>query len=962
MNNSAQARTVLLKKLVYRILSLALLLFIFSAHQAPAQTKGSIHGTITDRDTEEPLEGALVKVEGLPWGGYTDGNGRYRILNLAPDTYTISVSLIGYAETTVKGIWVRSGRSYEQNVGLVPAPIEFEGTVVEASRVPILQPDITDTRQTVSAGEIRQLPVEDIEEIIELQAGVINGTIRGGRIGQEVYVIDGVKMKNFQEGSQEGLGLDMGILALQELSVVTNGFSAEYGQALSGVINLVTKEGGRKHEGAVRITSDGFLPDDHTYGYNRLEASVGGPLDDSARLRYFLSLDGEGSMDSDPVSVGVLRPDGSTINRLPHNEGDDLNLFGKLSYWATKDLKFTWSWLSSRNQQRFFDPHYKYNLDNTLSQRSKGNLINFTMSRIRSSSSSRASIIDARISFYRNDRYLGVLEEGYFDDRSVLFGFTFSDYRFRGEEFVEMDPVGQLGAGGAIPGYEVPTATGENGYGVQDTSIFIDAGQNPLVVRQLYEFVDIGIDWDNRFEQDFALKTGAELKLNHSKTFQRLNAYQPGGLPNFIEFYPVLGASYVQGQITAPGLVIDLGLRFDMFLPRIDYPENFSFPALGIRSSENKFALNPRLGTSIMLGEKDLMRINYGVFRQTPDFQYLFDIAFTDPFRFGNRRRGNPELQFERTTQYEFAYSRAFTEDLSFTAGMYLKQLENLVASRPTTLIEDDPQNARFFNDDFGSVRGIDLILRKRMNEYLGFTVNYTYQEARGMVSDAFQLFSNEVFDPIFREVVDLGKKEFPLDFDQTHTGNLIVEAMIPGNVGRLSAFLLPLSKLRIYSTFEYGSGLPFTKTKIDTTIVAGRVEEELVPFGTPNSERLEPTFMWNARFSRAFDVWNRQFTVFADIRNLLGRQSIIWWDPWTREPWNSEERLRTLAQEATEGAVTIPAESPDYSPQADLDGDRVLSIEEQEEAYYRALVDRWTPVLVYNEPRQLRFGLDMRF
>ncbi len=944
----------------FLLLSVVLLFLFMFPSVLSAQTKGGIIGRVIDDNTEEPLEGALVVVEGQPWGDYTDEKGEYQILNLSPGYYTIRISLIGYRETTIKGIWVRSGHNYKQDVEISASPIELEGMVVEASRVPILQPDVTESRQTISDEEIKELPVDNIEDIIELQAGVINGTIRGGRVGQEVYIIDGVTVKNFLEGSQEGLGIDMGVLTVQELSIVTNGFSAEYGQALSGVINLVTKEGGKTHEGALRVSTDAPMPEEDEYGYNRLEFSVGGPLDHDNRLRYFFSADGTGLMDADPVSGKLGLTDGATLKRLPHNEGDKLNLFGKVSYWATKDLKLSWSLLSSRDQRRFFDPHYKYNLENTLSQRSEGNLFNFTLNRLSGTSSSRTSILDARVSAYRSNRYMGVLEETFFDDKKDLFGFSLSDYRFRGEDFISMDPADQLAAGGAVPGYEVPTATGDNAYGVQDTSIFVDAGQNPMIVNTLYEFIDFGVDWDNRFEKDFAIKTGAQLKLNHTQAYQRLNAYQPGGVPNFIEFYPVLGASYVQGQITAPGLVVDLGLRFDMFLPRIDYPENFSLPALGLRSSERKLAVNPRLGTSIMLSENDLLRVNYGVFRQTPDFQYLFDVAFSDPFRLGNRRRGNPELQFERTTQYEFSYARAITDNLSFTTGVYLKQLENLVASRVTNFLE--PQNARFFNDDFGSVRGLELIVKKRMDSSLGFTLSYTYQEARGMVSNAFDLFTNIAFDPLSKYIVDLGTKEFPLDFDQRHTGNFTIEARVPESWVDMSSFLKPLSKLQVYSTLEYGSGLPYTKMKIDSTIVRGVVEETLIPAEVPNASRLPVTIKWNLRLSRSFRIGTNSYTLFADVKNLLNRKNTLYYDPWTDDPWNSEVRLRTLAQEATEGAVTVPAESELYNPQSDLNGDRVLSREEQEEAYFLALKDRWTPILPFGEPRQVRFGMDVRF
>jgi hypothetical protein len=942
------------------IILCAILCLAFTSSFSHAQTKGGIRGRVIDSGTLEKLEGATISVLNQPWGGYTDKEGEYRIFNLTPGTYDIKVSLIGYTETTIQGIKVRSGQVYVQNVQLRASPIELEGTVIEASRVPILQPDVTESRQTVSDQEIRELPVDNIEDIIELQSGVINGTIRGGRIGQEVYVIDGVAVKNFLEGSQEGLGVDMGVLTVQELSLVTSGFSAEYGQALSGVINLVTKEGGTSHESALRITSDALLPEENEYGYNRLEVSMGGPLDNDKKFRYFFSADGIGRMDTEPVSLSLELTDGRTLNRLPHNEGDDLNLFGKLSYWATKDLKLSWSLLSSRDQRRFFDPHYKYNLENTLSQRTKGSLFTFAINRINSSSSARANILDARISLYRNDRYLGVLEEGYFDNRSDLFGFSLSDYSFRGEDFINMDSADQFATGGVVPGYDVPEATGENAYGVQDTSIFVDSGQNPAIARTRYEFVNVGVDWDNRFEDEFAIKTGGELKLNHTQTYQRLNAYQPGGVPNFVEFYPLLGSSYVQGQITSPGLVLDLGLRFDMFLPRINYPEDIALPSLGIRSSENKIALNPRLGTTIMITENNLFRINYGVFRQTPDFQYLFDIAFTDPLRRGNRRRGNPELQFEKTTQYEFAYSRAFTDDFSITGGVYVKQLENLVASRTTDL--SSPQNARFANDDFGSVRGVEFVMRKRMGSTLGFTTTYTYQEAIGMVSDAFDLFSHVVFDPFSQYVVELGDNEFPLDFDQRHTANISVETRLPSDWSDISPLMIPFSDLHMFSTLEYGSGLPFTKMKIDTTVIGGIVTESLIPNEVPNASRLPYTLELNLRLSRGFELGNREYTVFADVRNLLNRQNVLYYDPWTDEPWNSAERLRRLAQNATEDALIIPAESPDYTPQTDLNGDRVITPDEQEEAYYLALVDRWSPVLSFDEPRQIRFGLDIRF
>jgi hypothetical protein len=248
------------------------------------------------------------------------------------------------------------------------------------------------------------------------------------------------------------------------------------------------------------------------------------------------------------------------------------------------------------------------------------------------------------------------------------------------------------------------------------------------------------------------------------------------------------------------------------------------------------------------------------------------------------------------------------------------------------------------------------------MTSNLGFALNYTYQEAKGMVSNAFDLFTNLVWDPQSQYIIDLGTKEFPLDFDQRHTGNISVEARMPESWKDVNPVFTPLANLNVFSTLEYGSGLPYTKMKIDSTVVSGVVNETLIPAEAPNSSRLPYTLEWDLKFSRGFKIAGRKYNFFVDIRNLLNRRNVMYYDPWTDSPWNSESRLRTLAQEATVDAITVPAESPDYNPQSDLNGDNVLSADEQEEAYYQALVDRWSPVLIYDSPRLIRFGMDMRF
>ncbi len=91
---------------------------------------------------------------------------------------------------------------------------------------------------------ISQLPVTDINDVLQLQAGIVvsggNIHIRGGRSNQVAYQIDGVPVTDVYDGSTL---VNVNQNAVQEMQVISGAFNAEYGQAQSGVVNLVTKDG-----------------------------------------------------------------------------------------------------------------------------------------------------------------------------------------------------------------------------------------------------------------------------------------------------------------------------------------------------------------------------------------------------------------------------------------------------------------------------------------------------------------------------------------------------------------------------------------------------------------------------------------------------------------------------------------------------------------------------------------------
>jgi outer membrane receptor protein involved in Fe transport len=220
-----------------------LLLLLVAANCLFAGTTGKIAGTVKDKNTGEALIGADVVLEGTGMGSSTDADGFFAILNVPPGTYTLTVHYVGYAAHSYENIRVNIDRTSTQHVQLSPEAIEGETVVVEARR-PAIEIDRTHSASIISAETVELMPVTEVEEVIALQAGVVNSGgqlhFRGGRAREVTYIIDGVPVTN--SFSEEGGSLvQVQNNMIEELEVISGTFSAEYGQAQSGVVNIVTK-------------------------------------------------------------------------------------------------------------------------------------------------------------------------------------------------------------------------------------------------------------------------------------------------------------------------------------------------------------------------------------------------------------------------------------------------------------------------------------------------------------------------------------------------------------------------------------------------------------------------------------------------------------------------------------------------------------------------------------------------
>lgn len=270
------------------VLFLALLSLLTSS--TFAGTTGKIAGKVTDAKTREGIPSAIVTVVGTSLGAAADFDGNYVIVNVPPGTYSVSVSYVGYQSTRVNNVGVNVDYTTTLNIQMRESSVELGEVVVEGERNPLIRQDQTNPVVAVSSESFQTLPVTTISEVIGLQAGVVTSDdgllhIRGGRSNEIAFTLNGISVNNpYDNYSSVGVATN----AVQEVTVSTGTFSAEYGNALSGVVNYVTKEGGQKFSGSLRaLTGDYYTTNQdvfpHLNAYQpfnnaRGEVTLGGPL------------------------------------------------------------------------------------------------------------------------------------------------------------------------------------------------------------------------------------------------------------------------------------------------------------------------------------------------------------------------------------------------------------------------------------------------------------------------------------------------------------------------------------------------------------------------------------------------------------------------------------------------------------------------------------------------------------
>jgi hypothetical protein len=919
---------------------LILILTLALPAMGSAQATGGLIGTIADASTNRAIAGVEVRLDGGRFRATTDRSGEFRLRGIPVGYHLLEVAWPGYRPARRDSVLVRSGEIQRVDVRLAPEAVELQELVAVGVQDPVLDPLATQTVQRISAEDLRRLPISSLEDALALQAGVVGESFRGGRSGQQAFILDGLGIKNSLDASTNGTGIRIPTDLITEARLITNGFSAKYGQAISGLVSVTTRDGGDEWRGRVAYETDRPLSGVADLGLDRMVLEADGPLFGSVRAVGILDLSARLDFDAvnAPAATDERDPRFATPRPLPHNSGESWTAAGKLTFPIGSRMTGRLFGLRTIEQQYLYDQRFKYEPQLGPGRRVDGSLVSAHLQLLPGSQSTTPIIGDLRVGYFSRDFVRGAV-----DAPDYRFGaFTGRRLAIQGEDLARAQDT--VGTRQPIPGFVPPGFSDRSPWGVP--GFFLGGASTGEIAWNTFAELRTQLDVAVGLGQSADLYVGGLVAAQDVKTFQRIQAYLPTGgevpQPNAAAFSPRITGAYVEAQARASDLGFTVGVRYDGFDPGGD----LNNATVGSRSS-----INPRAAVSTVLNSATIVG-SVGRFSQAPDLQYLVDAAFDDTTRTGRFRQGNPNLGFEQGTQFELSGRIRIREATSLRVNIYTKNLDGLVSTAPLGV---NPDSSRFVNADVGNVIGGEFIFERERVGGWGSRLALVVQRAEGTVTDAFELQRLIRIDPNTGDTLaPPARAQFPLNFDR----RLAVIATVDGEINPEGGPRLfgahPFGRLLASAVFRYGSGLPFSLTDITGDSLAAE----------PNGSRLPSQWTIDLLMRRPIRIGRFLGGLYVDVRNLTDQRNVLAVRRDTGNPDASESYLTAIAEAAYQAnPQSIPFESARYRRYADANGNgKIEGRDELFPLYLSAARDFSQPLFVYGPPRQIRFGMEFTF
>ncbi|MFC2130893.1 carboxypeptidase regulatory-like domain-containing protein [Bacteroidota bacterium] len=323
---------------------------------------GTLEGVVLDQDGK-PVIGASVRILGTARGTYVKNpNGKFTVVNIDAGSYTVKVTAIGYKDYEIKGVRISADNISKIDATLMPEGVTTEEVLVVADRVMVNNTNIGQKR-TMTSEEISSVAREGIASVIALTAGVVSTggsySIRGSRGGETKMKVDGIDVSNQFTGGGAGMP-GMTEFDTEEIQVLTGGFSAEYGDAMGGIVNTVGKRGRTdKYDGYVRWRTDidplfgsqatgkKLIYNDAMDAFQAVASGDGAKLQGPGQHRFAFGTGGPipGLTNStfyvssnytyrkwNGASYEIYDPIGNNLGRMPDQQNWNKNLEGRLRF------------------------------------------------------------------------------------------------------------------------------------------------------------------------------------------------------------------------------------------------------------------------------------------------------------------------------------------------------------------------------------------------------------------------------------------------------------------------------------------------------------------------------------------------------------------------------------------------------------------------------------------------------
>ncbi len=816
-------------------ITLAALLFFSQPLFLFAGTTGKISGYVKDKASKQGLLGVSIQIEGTTRGTQSDPDGYFSQINLSPGSYTLVFRYIGYSSLRIASIEVNVDRTTVINAEMEESAVNVAEVVVNTKRPPI-QKDRTYSASVVGTKTIETLPVTSINELIALQPGVVSsgGSLhfRGGRSREVAYLIDGIPVSNsFDQGGGNNVNVENSMV--QELEVISGTFNAEYGNAQSGIVNIITKGITNEFSSSASFYTGDWLSShkDIFLGIQNfnplsekdLQFSVAGPiatnlLSFSVNGRYnksesmswyerrYNAIDGwkiaayhrwfrEQRSSELGSTQGIPIPDSLMTGNLeqgPLAKYDNLTLSGKINYNPLPSLVLTYhTFFSLGKSSGTTDRSRRYQPDEVSEGHSNANHHFFTIKNFPSEkffwNIGFSYQLNDYESYYRKDNKLAEYpgDNGIQPISTSTDGFSlgttsgfYSDaegknYRklmlLNGSLNWQIDKYNFVKAGFEVKKHEVNTY----GWGYVETKEW-ETYKWPVYGRD--STLTFGDYWTQL--KEYWRTWDSEFGTTKYRKYREDEYY------NWRDYTiePIEYAFYIQDKIEFGELIINAGLRLDAFNPNESVPINYRTESylLGteanLKKAETKIQLSPRFGLSFPISDKGVFHAAYGHFFQMPSFAKMYNepLYALTAIQLEGRTLGNADLKPETTIQYELGLQQQISDDIAADITAYYKDYKNLLGVENITTI-DAVAYKRFINRDYGYSRGITLGLRKTSG-FVNGAINYSYSFASGSASDPEKInliyASTQIGGEPFAFV---DRKILPLDWDQRHTLNMIL-------------------------------------------------------------------------------------------------------------------------------------------------------------------------------------------